>query len=282
MLLSNGLIGLRDGLEATVAVSILTAFLVRTGRRWALGPVGAGAISAVAVSMSVAGIFAQVLGYLDFQQEEAIDGLASIVAAASLTWMIFWLRHASRPTAKPYVPLPGTRPRAGAVAGVAFLAVAHEGLQTAADFFSPVESADAGTAQPVVGFVAGGALAVALAWLLCRGAIRLAPSTFPMAAGVLLVLIAAGFLSYGVHDLQEGSVLPGLRSLAFDLGPQLPPDSWYGALLRGIFSLSPIMTVPQAVAWLIYVAIALPAFLAPSVPVHLREAPTRSHPTAHG
>ena len=61
-------------------------------------------------------------------------------------------------------------------------------------------------------------------------------------------------LAYGVHDLQEAGILPGLGSLAFDVSAAVPPDSWYGTLLRGTLNFTPETTWLQAVVWVAYVA----------------------------
>lgn len=266
MLVSNGLIGLREGLEAALVVSILVAFLVRTERREALRMVWAGVATAVALSIGVTALLTFVVGQLSFEQQETFGGVASLVAVAFVTWMIFWMRSAARTIA---AELRGKLDQALqlgplAVAGVAFLAVAREGLETAVFFFSSVQSAGGGgTAQPLLGFLVGIAVAILLAWLLYRGAIRLDLSKFFRITGVFLVFVAAGVLAYGVHDLQEASLLPGLNTLAFDVSEQIPPESWYGTLLKGIFNFSPATSVAEAAVWIAYVAIVLTLFLLP-------------------
>jgi high-affinity iron transporter len=80
---------------------------------------------------------------------------------------------------------------------------------------------------------------------------------------VLLVFVAAGILGYGLHDLQEAGVLPGLDTLAFDLSGPMPEDSWYGALLKGLLNYSAQTTVVQAVVWVLYVVVVLTVFLWP-------------------
>ncbi|QIZ33578.1 iron uptake transporter permease EfeU [Saccharopolyspora sp. ASAGF58] len=265
MLFSNALIGLREGLEAVLVVSILVAFLVRTERRRALPLVWAGVGVAVALSVGLGAVLTYTAATLSFEAQEAFGGIASIIAVAFVTGMIFWMRRAGRTLA---AQLRGQLDEAlqlgpVAVATVAFLAVAREGLETAVFFFSSVQSAGGGTALPLVGFLIGITISILLGWLLYAGAIKVNLSKFFTVTGVLLVFVAAGVFAYGVHDLQEASLLPGLHTLAFDVSEYVPPNSWYGALLKGIFNFSPQTTVLEAVVWGGYVVIVLALFLRP-------------------
>ncbi|MDA3624176.1 FTR1 family protein [Saccharopolyspora sp. WRP15-2] len=265
MLLSNALIGLREGLEAVLVVSILVAFLVRTERRRALPLVWIGVAVAVALSVGLGALLTYTAASLSFEAQEAFGGIASIVAVVFVTGMIFWMRKAGRTLA---AQLRGQLDGAlelgpAAVITVAFFSVGREGMETAVFFFSSVQSAGGGTVLPLIGFVVGIALAVLLGFLLYAGAVRINLSKFFTVTGVLLVFVAAGVLAYGLHDLQEAGLLPGLHTLAFDVSAYVSPTSWYGALLKGIFNFSPQTTVVEAIAWLGYVVVVLPLFLRP-------------------
>ena len=113
------------------------------------------------------------------------------------------------------------------------------------------------------GFLIGIAVAIGLAYLLYRGAVRINLGKFFTVTGFFLIFVAAGILAYGVHDLQEAAILPGLNTLAFDVSAVIPPDSWYGTLLKGFFNFSPQTTVLEAIAWTAYVAVVLTLFLRP-------------------
>jgi high-affinity iron transporter len=67
-------------------------------------------------------------------------------------------------------------------------------------------------------------------------------------------------LAYGIHDLQEAGILPGLNSLAFDVSGAIPPGSFVGTILKGTLNFSPATTWLQAVAWVIYVVVTMTLF----------------------
>ena len=149
------------------------------------------------------------------------------------------------------------------LAVVAFLAVGREGLETALFLWAAAQAAGSG-AVPLVGGVLGLAVAIALAWALYSRSVRLDLGKFFTRTGVLLVLVAAGVLAYGVHDLQEARLLPGLTALAFDVSAQVPPGSWYGTLLKGTLNFSPATTWLEAAVWVAYVVPVLALYFRPS------------------
>jgi high-affinity iron transporter len=275
VLVSNALIGLREGLEAALVVVILAAFLVKTDRRWALRYVWAGVAVAIALSVALGAVLTFGTQQLTFEQQELIGGGASILAVGFVTAMVFWMRTAARTISG---ELKGRLDKALdigplAVALVGFLGVGREGLETAIFFYATTQAAGQGNAQPLIGWVVGLGAAVLLGLAIYRGAVKINLAMFFRYTGILLIVVAAGILAYGLHDLQEAGVLPGLNNLAFDVSRTVPADSWYGALLKGIFNFSPQTTWLQAVAWVLYVGTVLTLFLRP-VKVSAATAPT--------
>jgi high-affinity iron transporter len=263
MFVSNALIGLREGLEAALVVVILLAFLVKTERRWAIKYVWLGVGVAVALSVVLGAILTFGTSRLSFEAQELVGGIASIIAVAFVTAMVFWMRATARSLSG---ELKGQLEKAldvgpVAIALVAFLGVGREGLETAIFFYATTQAAGAGNVLPMLGWLVGLAGAVLLGVLIYRGAIRIDLARFFKYTGVLLVFVAAGILAYGIHDLQEAGFLPGLSNLAFDVSGVVDPSSWYAALLKGIFNFTPATTVLQATAWVLYVGIVLPLFL---------------------
>ncbi|MFI9598607.1 iron uptake transporter permease EfeU [Streptomyces sp. NPDC052043] len=262
---SNYLIGLREGLEASLVVCILIAYLVKTGRRDALKPIWTGIGIAVAIAMGFGCVLEFGSQELTFQAQEALGGSLSILAVGLVTWMVFWMRRTARHLKS---ELHGKLDQAlalgtGALVATAFLAVGREGLETALFVWASVHAASDGTPRPLIGVALGLATAVLLGWLFYRGALRINLSKFFTWTGAMLVVVAAGVLAYGLHDLQEAGWVPGLGDLAFDISGAVPPDSWYGTLLKGVFNFQPDPTVLQVTVWLLYLVPTLTLFFAP-------------------
>ena len=265
-MLGNFLIGLREGLEAALIVSILVAYLVKSGRRHLLPQIWIGVGIAVAVSLAFGAALTFGPKGLTFEAQELIGGLLSIIAVGFVTWMIFWMAKAARTLSGELRAQIDKAADAGrwSLTIVAMLAVGREGLETALFLWAATQTAAGGTgktAGPLLGAALGLVLAIVLGYLIYRGALKINLGRFFTWTGAFLIVIAAGVLAYGVHDLQEAGLLPGLNNLAFDVSGVIPPTSWYGTVLKGVFNFSPATTVLQAAVWLLYFIPTLAIFL---------------------
>ena len=264
-MLGNYLIGLREGLEATLVVVILVAYLVKSDRRELLGRIWGGVAIAVAVSLAFGALLTFGPRGLSFEAQETIGGLLSIVAVGFVTWMVMWMARSARSLSG---DLKGRVDAAAAAGGaslvlVAMLAVGREGLETALFLWAATQAAagsDGSTAGPLVGAALGLATAVVLGYLFYKGAVKINLAVFFKWTGAILIVVAAGVLGYGLHDLQEARLLPGLDNLAFDVSGAIPPGSVVGTILKGTVNFSPATTWLQAVAWVLYVAVTMTVF----------------------
>ncbi|MEV7633850.1 iron uptake transporter permease EfeU [Microbacterium sp. NPDC089318] len=272
---ANFLIGLREGLEATLIVVLLMAYLTKSGRRALLPRLWAGVGLAVAVSAAFGALLTFGPRGLTFEAQEAIGGGLSIVAVALVTWMVFWMARTARTLGSEL------RSRVDGVADgaawglvlVAALAVGREGLETALFLWAAAQATGSST-EPLTGALLGLAVAAGLGFLLHRGVLKVNLARFFTWTGAALVVIAGGVLAYGIHDLQEAGILPGLHTLAFDVSNAVPPSSWYGTLLKGTLNFSPATTWLEAGAWVLYVLPVMFLYLRSNLPS------TRSRTTA--
>lgn len=275
----NYLIGLREGLEASLVVCILVAYLVKTDNRRQLLPVWAGVGIAVVLSLAFGALLQFGSSTLTFQAKEALGGSLSILSVALVTWMVFWMRRTARHLKR---DLHGKLEAAlavgtGALVLTSLLAVGREGLETSLFIWTAVQATDDGI-RPLVGALLGLATSVVLGWLFYRGALKIDLAKFFRWTGAMLVVVAAGVLAYGIHDLQEADFLPGLRDLAFDITTTIPPDSWYGTVLKGVFNFQADPTVLQTIVWAAYVVPVMAFFLAPDRPKRPAPAPVVNQP----
>ncbi|MEO6473182.1 MAG: iron uptake transporter permease EfeU [Aeromicrobium sp.] len=249
---ANLLIGLREGLEASLVVSILIAYLVKVNRRHEIRFIWIGVGSAILAVVAIFGTITLVFDNLSFYWQEVVGGTMSILAAGLVTWMIFWMRRTAR-TLKHSLEgqmHDALNLGAGALITIAFLTVGREGLETAAIIWSTIIGSSSG--GPFIGATLGIVIAVVLGYLIYRGALKVNLSKFFTVTGALLIVVAAGVLAYGVFDLQEAGVLPGFAHRAFDISSTIPPDSWYGTLLKGTLNFQPDPSWLQVVAWIAY------------------------------
>ena len=262
-MLANYLIGLREGLEAGLIVGILVAYLGKIGRRDLFGKLWVGIGIAVAISLGVGALLTWGPYAMTFQAQEILGGVLSLVAVALVTWMIFWMAtHGSGLSRELRGQVDAAIDRSWfAIVLLGALSVGREGVETALFVWANV----AGGSDPVLGTIGallGIVTAVVISWGISRGLVRFNLSVFFTWTGLFLILVAAGVLAYGIGDLQEASVIPGWGAPAFSLIEAVPPGSWYGTLLGGIFNFTPEPTWAQVIGWLAYVIITVSLYLA--------------------
>lgn len=277
---ANYLIGLREGIEAALIVSILVAYLVKTDRREHLRWVWLGVTGAVVLSV----LFAVALSFTTEAMTERAEiifaGVASLAAVGFVTWMVFWMKRTARNIKGELQGKLDNATQIGVVAVmlVSFIAVIREGLETSLFLWTAARATGEG-AVAVFGGLLGIATAVLLGWLFYRGALKINLATFFKWTGALLIIIAAGVLSYAVHEFQEVGLLPGDSNKAFDVSAAIPMDSWYGELLKGFVNWSSNPSWLQVIAWILYVAIVMTLFFRSAKPIS-KPAPVSPAPAA--
>jgi high-affinity iron transporter len=262
-LLGSGLIGLREGLEASMVVVILVAFLVKSDRRDALKWVWLGVAAAILMTVTVFLVIQFSAYTITGLAAEAIAGIASLIAVTIVTTMVLWMRKAAAGLSTELRSEMSKALETGAMAvlTLAFLAVGREGVETA---LFMVGYAEAETAWPLVGLVVGVLIAAIIAYGMYAGAVRINLAKFFKYTGVFLIVVAAGILSYGIGALQTVGWIPGLQSKAFDLTGWMNWSAAYGEIIQGVFNVTPTPTVLQLSAWLAYLVIVLFVFLRPT------------------
>jgi FTR1 family protein len=259
-------IGLREGLEASLIVGIIAAFLAAQQRRDALRWVWVGVLSAASVCAAV-GITLHIVGEeLPRKQQEGLETIIAVVAVGAVTWMIVWMkRHAptlSRDLRDNTAAALATGSALGLI-GMAFLAVLREGLETAV-FLVAAFNASSNVASAALGAVLGLAVSIAIGYGIFRGGVRLDLAKFFKVTGVLLAFVAAGLLSKALHTAHEAGWWNALQGQSLNLSAPLPDGSIRATLFTGIFGLDPRPTTGELLIWALYLVPTIAFVLAPA------------------
>ena len=268
---SGLLTGLREGVEAALIVSIICAYLARTGNLGHLRRVGLGVAAAVVASAALGLVIFVTLGELRSPWEQVFEGTTMLLAAAVVTAMLFWMRRQASSVAgqlQRALERVLSSGSAWSLALLAFTAVIREGLETALFLVGQATAATtsaggAGAASVLAGAAVGLAISVGLGYAFYRGSRRLNLGRFFRWTGVLLVFIAAGLLSSAVHEFVEiGWITLGAQS-AFDISRTLSNDAGAGLFLRALFGYSSTPEVVALAAWGSYLVVILSLYLRP-------------------
>jgi high-affinity iron transporter len=215
--------------------------------------VWAGVATAVASATAVGSLLTFSSFELSDSSQEILAGVLSLSAAALITWMILWLAQKSRHLRKELESgvdkaiATGT----GSLFALAFFAVGREGIETAVFIWNAVMQTKE-TATPITGTFLGILTSLVLGWALYKGSLKINIGKFFKYSGAALVVVAAGMASYAIHDLQEGGLIPGAESHAYDIRTIINPDGILGTVLGGSINFSSHPTQLQVLFWFIY------------------------------
>ncbi|HEX5900356.1 MAG TPA: iron uptake system protein EfeO [Solirubrobacteraceae bacterium] len=264
-MLTTFVIALREGLEASLIVGIIAAFLRRQERSDALRSMWLGVGLAVALCIVVAVVLRIVDNELPHRQQEGLETVVALVAVAMVTYMIVWMtEHARDLKGQLQDQAAGALAQGSATAlvAMAFLAVLREGFETAVFLLAAFN--DASDPVPAgFGVVLGLIVAVALGFGLYRGGLRLNLSRFFRATGAVLVLVAAGLVASSLHTAAEAGWVVGGQAQALDLSAIIRPGTIWESLITGILGIHPEPTVIEVVGWLLYAIPMLAIVLVP-------------------
>lgn len=254
----------REGLEASLIVGIVLAYLSKTENRQHFRTIWIGTAAAVLVSvLTGAGLFFT-LGELDGRPEQIFEGVAMLSAVAVLTWMIFWMRKQAVNIKKELEAKLAHAIAAGSAVGLAsvvFFAVLREGWETALFLFAISESST--PLSTSVGAALGLVISVALGVGLYMGSRRLNLRQFFTVTGIVLIVFAAGLLANGIQAFQEAGILPETVEHVWNTNGLVSEDSRGGLFLQALFGYNGDPSLLEVAAWATFLATALWFFLVP-------------------
>jgi high-affinity iron transporter len=261
------LIMLREGIEAALIVGIVASYLKQSGRSAWMPVVWVGVFLAVALSLFAGAGLQWVSAEFPQKQQELFEAAVGLVAVLVLTAMVFWMRQAAQSIKGALLSsvdqaFAATDHRGLALVGMVFFAVAREGLESVF-FLLAVFQQSEGYGAPA-GAVLGIAAAVVVGWCIYTGGMRINLRRFFRWTGIFILLVAAGMLASTLRHLHEAGVWNQLQGVVFDVSDVLPMDSALGSVLSGLFGYQATPVWGEVLAYLLFFASSMWAFLRPT------------------
>ncbi|HSC21591.1 MAG TPA: iron uptake transporter permease EfeU, partial [Solirubrobacterales bacterium] len=198
-------ITLREGVEASLIIGIIAAFLVKEGRRDAMRQMWMGIGIAIALCIGVAVLLEVVGQQLPQKEQEGLETVVGLIAVSAVTYMIVWMRRHARGIKAQLEGEAASALATGstlALVGMAFLAVLREGFETSVFLLAAFQDSTDTTAAGA-GAILGLVAAIAIGLGLYRGGVRINLTRFFRITGLVLVFVAAGLLASAAHTAHE-------------------------------------------------------------------------------
>ncbi|MCU1495200.1 MAG: High-affinity Fe2+/Pb2+ permease [Acidimicrobiaceae bacterium] len=261
-MIATFVIFLREGIEASMIVAILLAYLDRIGQRRHFRDVFLG-VAAALVLAGGGGVAAYltIRAYAGSRVQTIFETCTYILAAIVLTYMTFWMRSHSRSISSEL----RTRAEAAISRGerlglalLAFQAVGREGIETAVFTLAIVFAT--GTHGTIVGGVAGLAIALVMAFVIYRLGRRINLGAFFIWIGAVLMVFAAGLVADTVENLQQLGWVRLFDHPLWNTSSWLSEGSALGDVFHSLFGYAQQPTPLQLGAYLVYLVGALGLF----------------------
>ena len=251
------LLALREGLEAALIVGIVLGVLRKLGHNRQQVSVWQGAVAAIAVSLVAALLLYAVGLKMEGSAEQIFEGVTMLLAAAILTWMIFWMQTQGRRINRELET--GVRQAVSGMGGnkghwalfsVAFIAVLREGIETA--LFLTATTFTAGGQATLLGALLGLSAAAALGYILFTTTRQLNVKRFFQVTSVLLILFAAGLVAHSIHEFNEVGWIPAVVEHLWDTNGLLDENSGLGLIIKALFGYNGNPSLTEVLGYVVY------------------------------
>lgn len=250
---SSFLLSFREGLEAALIVGVLLGALKKLGRQNQQKAIWLGTSTAAALSIVVSVLLNQMGASFEGRAEEIFEGIAMLLAAVILTWVILWMQAQSQFFSKKLeadVEHAVLKDSKTALFSLAFLSVFREGIELA--LFLTAASMSSDNTQIIIGVILGLSSVIIFAILLFKSLIRLDVSMFFRVTSVILIFFAAGLAAHGIHELNEAGIIPSVIEHVWDINHILDEKSTVGEFLKTLVGYNGNPSLTEVISYILY------------------------------
>ena len=264
MIVAPMIVSLREGIEAVLVIAIMLSYIRKSGRDGLRQFVIGGAITAFLASVGVALVMSLVWGILEGPILATFEGVVVLIAAFLLTTMIIWMWKAGPNVSSEIEESVERRSLSQSGIGVALLSFAlvmREGVELV--LFSMALVIQDGS-QVYLGVSLGLFIAVVIGFGIYQGSLRISLRSFFRWTSAFLILVAAGMVAYGIHELQEAGLFLIGPIEVWNINPPVLPDGSYpllhengliGGLLKAMFGYNGNPSFLEVIGYVLYLLI---------------------------
>src|SRR5713226_3215666 len=246
---------LREGLEASLIVSLLFSALRQLGQMHQARAVWAGIILAIAGSL-LGGIalYVTIHEYVGSTFQTIFETITYVMAVILLTTMTFWMQKNSRSMKKDITAKASIAGSGLGLGLLAFTTVGRESLETA--IFTLAFAFQTNGLLLLLGAALGLLVSVGLCVLIYRLGYKLDFRVFFRVMGIVLLFFAAGLLGNAVQNMQQLGWLPFAATPVWNTAHILPESSTLGDILHTFLGYAEAPTILQGVFYAAYLLVA--------------------------
>lgn len=229
---TSSLLSFREGLEAALIIGILLSTVQKLGRPELKTQIWLGAALSVIIC-SIAGWF--LIRYhleLEGRNEQIFEGATLLLTAGFLTWMIRWMADTAPNMGKELQDKVTEVISGNGIFAIALIAIIRECLELV--LFLAAISTSQDPNQTILGSMIGLVLASLLGWALFTSTVKLNISAFFKVTNVLLIILAAGMVGLGIHELNDAGIIPALIEPVWNINGLVNENSVFGQLLQSL------------------------------------------------
>ncbi len=246
-------LSLREGLEAALIIGILLGALKKLNHTKYQTFIWFGTVLALVISMIV-GVGLNFLGgSFEGKAEEIFEGLAMLIAAGILTWVILWMQTKAKSfneRLESDAEQAILKDNKVALFFLAFVAVIREGIELA--IFLTAAAIDSNQSQILIGAGLGLVAVIIIAFLFFRSLVRLDLSRFFQVTSIILILFAAGLVAHGIHEFNEAGIIPSAIDHVWDINYIIDEKSVTGELLKALFGYNGNPSLTEVISYVLY------------------------------
>jgi high-affinity iron transporter len=243
-------LGFREGLEAVLVVVIILSYLKKTNQQHYNKYVYLGSILAIVASVIFAIIFTTLFGGFTGTLEEIFEGLTFIISGIFIVTLVLWVSKEGpkmRQTLEKKVEQSIEKEKLLSITILSFVIIIREGIELVLLLTGATSIGSLDPSAVIVGSLIGLGLSLIIGILIFFGVKTINLTVFFKVTNVILILFAAGLITYGVHELIEAGIVNPIIAEVWNIKHILPenfPDDnpttpeWLeitGSLLKALF-----------------------------------------------